>query len=184
MVQEPPDTGDPPPEESAGGAGAGAGAGAACDGAGALWGCAWAGSLGAGAGVGTLPEPPPEDPEPPEPEPASLADAPVSPSDCGSANGGIFGAELPDGPEAPAARDDEADATPEVGVTAPLRLLNVRPGATEETRPARPAVSAAAPATVQPRVLRIRASAASRASMALDRSAFRPLIPRKTSNVD
>jgi hypothetical protein len=47
---------------------------------------------------------------------------------------------------------------------------NDRPGATADTSAANPAVSAAAPAITQRRVDRTRASAASRISMARDRS--------------
>jgi hypothetical protein len=48
-----------------------------------------------------------------------------------------------------------------------------RPGATADTSAANPAVNAAAPAIIQRRVSLTRASAASRSSMARDRSAFR-----------
>jgi hypothetical protein len=48
-----------------------------------------------------------------------------------------------------------------------------RPGATAETRAAKPAVSAAAPAIIQRLVNLTRASAESRSSTARDRSAFR-----------
>jgi hypothetical protein len=50
---------------------------------------------------------------------------------------------------------------------------SVRPGATADTSAAKPAVSAAAPAIVQRRVSRTRANAASRSSMARDRSGLR-----------
>ena len=50
---------------------------------------------------------------------------------------------------------------------------NVRPGATADTSAAKPAVSAAAPAITHRRVSRTRASAASRSSIARDRSALR-----------
>lgn len=97
----------------------------------------------------------PEEPEDPEdPEPLD----PPSPSDCGSASGGIFGSAVLlaplEGVVAPA---------PELRVVATEAcLLSVRPGATADTRPAMPAVRAVAAAIVHPRVLRIRASAASR----------------------
>jgi hypothetical protein len=48
-----------------------------------------------------------------------------------------------------------------------------RPGATADTSAANPAVNAAAPAIIQRRVNLTLASAASRSSMARDRSAFR-----------
>jgi hypothetical protein len=48
-----------------------------------------------------------------------------------------------------------------------------RPGATADTSAANPAVTAAAPTIIQRRVTLTRASAASRSSMARDRSAFR-----------
>jgi hypothetical protein len=50
---------------------------------------------------------------------------------------------------------------------------NERPGATADTSAANPAVNAAAPAIIQRRVTLTRASAASRSSMARDRSASR-----------
>jgi hypothetical protein len=50
---------------------------------------------------------------------------------------------------------------------------NVRPGATADTSAAKPAVSAAAPAITHRRVNRTRANAASRSSIARDRSALR-----------
>ena len=50
---------------------------------------------------------------------------------------------------------------------------NERPGATADTRAAKAAVNAAAAAIIERRVSLTRASAASRSSMARDRSAFR-----------
>jgi len=71
-------------------------------------------------------------------------------------------------------------AVPAVLAVAAARALelfedadNVRPGATADTSAAKPAVIIAAPAITQRRVDLTRASAASRSSMARDRSGFR-----------
>lgn len=96
----------------------------------------------------------PDDPDAPEdPEPLD----PPSPSDCGSASGGIWGSAAPTPP-----REGAGTLEPRVAATDAC-LLKVRPGATADTRPAIPAVRAVAAAIVHARVLRILASAASRA---------------------
>ncbi|HUJ34991.1 MAG TPA: hypothetical protein VLW51_07260 [Solirubrobacteraceae bacterium] len=141
FAHEPPDTTPPPPDDwGAGAAGCGAEAGGVD--------CA-GGELCDGLGTG-----------------CGAWEGPCNPSESGLAAGGSFGTaddEL---------RDPVADPPEVLATSVPAGDFEAsdRPGATAETRAAKPAVSAAAPAMIHRRVRLTRASAASRASTARERS--------------